>query len=291
MKTKEDSIINVISVLFMLIVALISIVPIVMIVTASFTSESSLIQYGYSVIPKEFSLDAYRMVFANNATVFRAYVVTIIVAVVGTTMSVIFSTQFAYSISRKNFAMKGVLSFAVYFTMLFSGGQVPMYILITRYLHLKNNLLAIILPNAVSGWNIFMLRTYISALPDELIEAAKIDGASEFEIFYKIIVHLAVGGIMTVTLTTALGYWNDWMSSLLYISDPKLYSLQYLLQTLLGKVEFMQKSSMQGLSGGDIPSETLRMATCVVSIGPMVCIFFFFQKYFVKGLTVGAVKG
>lgn len=288
----EARIITIISYLSFILFGLICLIPMLMVVSISFTSEQAITDYGFSLIPKELSLEAYKLLFSNPTQILNAYKVTAIITVVGTIMSVVFSSQAAYVLSRKTFFAHKQISFIFYFTQLFNGGLVPTYILVTQYLHLKNSLWSIIILMMISPWNVFLLRTYIKAVPESLIESAKLDGASEFRIFYQIIVPLTVSGIATVTITTSICYWNDWYNNMLYISEVDKYSLQYLLQTLLGKIDFLKQAGSVGMmTGMEVPEESLRMATCVVAIGPMAVLFLFVQKYFVKGITVGAVKG
>ena len=278
MKIREEKLAKLVAYLVMGAFALICIIPLIMIVIVSFTSERSIKQNGFQLIPEEFSLDAYRLLAANPGQLINAYGVTIFNTVVGTVLSVILVSQIAYTVSRKTFMFRKQLNLYIYITMLFSGGMVPTYILVSRYLNLRDSLWAIIITMLISPWNIFLLRTFFSAIPDSLIESAKLDGASEFRIFYQIIVPLSSGGIATVAITTAMGYWNDWYNNMLYISDVDKYSLQYLLQALLGKIDFMRQASNAGqIIVADMPQESLRMATCVAAVGPMVIIFLFFQ--------------
>lgn len=288
----EARVVSLVSYTSFILFGLVCLIPMLFVVAISFSSEQSIAEYGFQLIPKEFSVEAYRILFANPEQIINAYKTTAIVTVTGTILSVMFSAQAAYVMSRPIFFAQKQISFIFYFTQLFSGGLVPTYILVTQYLHLKNSLWAIILIAMISPWNVFLLRTYIKAVPESLIESAKLDGASEFRIFYQIIVPLTVSGIATVAITTAIGYWNDWYNNMLYISDVDKYSLQYLLQTLLGKIDFLKAAGDVGMvTGMEVPEETLRMATCVVAIGPMAILFLFVQKFFVKGITVGSVKG
>ncbi len=291
MKIREEKVAKIIAYLVMGLFALICIIPLIFIVIVSFSSERSIKQNGFQLIPKEFSLDAYRLLLANPGQLLNAYGVTIFTTVVGTLLSVILVSQIAYTVSRKTFVFRKQLNLYIYITMLFSGGMVPTYILVSRYLNLRDSLWAIIVTMLISPWNIFLLRTFFSTIPESLIESAKLDGAREFRIFYQIIVPLSSGGIATVAITTAMAYWNDWYQNMLYISDVDKYSLQYLLQALLGKIDFMRQASTAGqIITADMPQESLRMATCVAAIGPMIIIYLFFQKYFIKGMTAGAVK-
>ncbi|MBQ8637093.1 MAG: carbohydrate ABC transporter permease [Clostridia bacterium] len=293
MKTSTEArVISLVSYISFIIFGLICVIPMLMVISISFTSEQSIAENGFALIPKELSLEAYKILFANPEQILTAYKTTAIVTITGTIMSVLFTAQAAYVTSRPIFFAQKQISFVFYFTQLFNGGLVPTYILVTQYLHLKNSLWAIILILMISPWNVFLLRTYIKAVPESLIESAKLDGASEFRIFYQIIIPLTISGVATVAITTAIGYWNDWYQNMLYISDVDKYSLQYLLQTLLGKIDFLKAAGDVGMmTGMQVPEETLRMATCVVAIGPMAILFLFVQRFFVRGVTVGSVKG
>ena len=288
----EARVVTLVSYISFILFGLVCLIPMLMVVAISFTSEQAIAEYGFQLIPKEFSVEAYKILFANPDQVLNAYKTTAIVTVTGTVLSILITSQAAYVTSRSTFMAQKQISFMFYFTQLFSGGLVPTYIMVTQYLHLKDSLWAIILILMLSPWNVFLLRTYIKGVPESLIESAKLDGASEFRIFYQIVFPLTISGIATVTITTAIGYWNDWYQNMLYITDVDKYSLQYLLQTLLGKIDFLKAAGDVGmLTGMEVPEESLRMATCVVAIGPMAILFLFVQKFFVKGITVGSVKG
>ena len=203
-------------------------------------------------------------------------------------------SMLAYSISRREFAWRGPISFFVYFTMLFNGGLVPTYYLVTQVLHLKNTLPVLILPYLIVPWYVFLLRTFFSSLPHELIEAARIDGASELRIFFQLVLPLSTPVLATVGLFMILMYWNDWWLSLLYISEPKLFSLQYLLYSIMRNAEFLSsgQATMTGLlTSVKIPTQTLRMAMVVVAMGPIAVVFLSLQRYFVRGMLIGSIKG
>lgn len=291
---KNDYAIKVFSHVFLMIGALMCLLPFAMLLSISFTDEAEIIKNGFGLIPRVFSISAYKMLFQNPGTVLKAYGVTTTVTVCGTILSLVVSTQFAYTLSRKDFFLKKFLSGYLLVTMLFNGGLVPTYILISRYLNLKNNLLAILLPGCAGAWNIFVLKSYLRSVPLSIIEAAKIDGANELYIFYRIVVPMVTSGIATIGIFVALSLWNEWYNTMLYITDPDLYSLQYLLQMLLQQVEMLQVSQSGGAGGllgrADIPKHSLRMATCAVAIGPIIFVFLIFQKYFISGITIGAVK-
>ena len=283
--------------LFFIIFSLTFIIPFVLIISASFTKESQLVEHGYSLIPKVFSTDAYQYVFRSPQQLLTSYGVTIFYSLAATLLSMMVMMLMAYPLSRPNYKYKKPVTFFVFFTMLFSGGLVPSYILITKYLHLGNTILVYILPYLANAFHIIVIRTFFQGLPQATIESAKIDGASELQIFFKIIIPLSKPVIATVSLLTLLARWNDWNTALIYIRDKNLYSLQYLLQQILREAQFIKdmatSSPVAGvtLDASSIPSETARFAMCIVAAGPMLVVFPFFQKYFAKGLTVGAVKG
>lgn len=273
----------------MIILALLCIIPFLIVVSISFSSAESIQMNGYQLIPSSWSADAYRSIFAEPDTIIRAYGVNIYVTVIGTILALLISILTAYVLSRKSFIGRRALNFYMFFTMLFSGGMVPQYILMTQYLNLKNSLWSIILLGLVVPYQIFMMRTFFQSMPDSLIEAAKIDGASEFTVLFKIVVPMNTGAIATVAIMLVLNFWNDWYRCMLYITKPKLYNLQYMLQAMMGKVTFASQSGMSTTT--EIPQDSLRMALCVFAVGPTILIFPFFQKYFISGLATGAVKG
>ena len=276
-----------------IVLVLMYIIPFILTISISFSDETSLIRNGYSLIPHVFSLEAYKMVFNNPAQIFQSYKVTIIFTVTATALSVLVMGVMAYPLSRPNFRFRGPLSFYVLFTMLFSGGMVPTYLLIVKYLHLDNTIWVYILPGLVSAYNLIIIRTNYKSLPEELIEAAKMDGATELYICFKIVMPLCKSVLASVGFLFFVAKWNDWNTALLYITDPKLYSLQYLLQKILNEAEFLKQLAEAGeLMGGEVfPSESYRYAMALVAAGPVLCVFPFFQKYFAKGMTLGGVKG
>lgn len=266
--------------------------PFMMLVAVSFTEETALFQNGYQLIPETFSTLAYSLTFRNMEQMIRAYGVTICFSVASTLLSTLVMGLLAYPLSRSNFLWKRQLNFYVFFTMLFSGGMVPTYLLITKTLHLQNSMWVYILPGLVSAYNVMIIRTNYRSLPSELIEAAKMDGASELFTCFKIVMPLSKPGLASVAFLFFVGKWNDWMTSMLYIKNPDLYSLQYLLQRLLSEMDFLKNAASQGmLDMATPPVETLRFAMALVAAGPVLVIFPFFQKYFAKGMTIGGVKG
>lgn len=272
--------------------AAVCLVPFIIIVSSSLTSEQSIIRGGYALWPREFSLEAYRTIFQNPLVIVRGYGVTILVAAVGTVCSVFLNVMTGYVLQRRDFRWRNVLSFYFFFTTLFSGGLVPWYILCVKYLGLRDNLLALIVPTLVSVWNILLVKGYMNGIPFEITESAKVDGANDFIIFVRLILPVAKPVVATVGLFTALTYWNDWFSCMLFINDEKLYSLQYLLYKLMGSIQAMRNiASQSGALVQSIPIESTKMALTVVVTGPIVLLYPFVQRFFVKGITLGAVKG
>lgn len=272
--------------------------PILLMISLSFTSEKEYFETGVKLIPNMPTLDSYKTLFRYPERIINAYGVTIFITVVGTSLNLLISSMIAYSLSRNNYKYRNVISFMLYFTMLFSGGLVPFYILITQYLHLKDNILVLILPGLGSPMTIFLLRTYFRSVPDTLFEAAKIDGASEFRMFITILLPLSLPGLASVGLSLFLAYWNEWYNALLFIDKKELYPLQLMLQNIsewINQVRLMQTSGM-GASAGvnatalNVPTKGVQAATALIVAGPVLFIFLFFQKYFVSGITLGGVK-
>lgn len=265
--------------------------PFAIILGSSFETESNFATYGFPIIPKDFTTKAYQMVLGDSQ-IFKAYGVTIFTTVVGTLFSMFLTITMAYPLSLKKLRFRNFFTFYVYFTMLFGGGLVPTYLLITRTLGMKNSIWVLIIPVAFGAWNMFLMRNFFNGIPPELAESAYVDGANDMQILWKIILPVSVPGIATISLFYALGYWNQWFNAMLYIDDSNLVPLQYLLMRMLRNVEAMREMARTtGVSMGEIPTNSLRMATTVVAIGPVVLLYPFAQKYFTSGLTVGAIKG
>jgi putative aldouronate transport system permease protein len=270
------------------------IVPFILIISISLSNEKQIIELGYSFIPRNFELTAYEYIFKTPKVILSAYNVTTISTVVGTFLSVFLMALIAYPLSKPDFHGRKFISFYIFFTMIFNGGLVPTYILISQYLKLNDTIWVFIIPGLINAWHVFLLRTFFSKLPESIVESALIDGAGEFRIFFSMIIPLSTPVLATVALFGALARWNDWFTAMLYINNDKLLTLQYLLQKILLNIQTLQQQEMAGLSigtGVDIPSETVRMAMAIVAAGPMLLVFPFFQKYFVQGLTMGSVKG
>ncbi|MDR2751561.1 MAG: carbohydrate ABC transporter permease, partial [Clostridiales bacterium] len=266
--------------------------PMLMVISISFTPESVIRVNGYSLIPSKLSLEAYKYIFLKPMQIVRAYGVTITTTVCGVAIGLWCTSTLAYAISRADYAYRNMTMRFVFFTMLFSGGLTATYMLVARGLHMKDTLFALILPSAMQGWYVLLMRGFFSSLPSSVIESAKIDGASELQTFTKVVLPISVPGMATVGLFLALGYWNDWYASLLYIDNPNLVSLQFLLYKTMSNIEFLKSiaSQIAGLKIDvmSLPSLSARMAMCVVAAGPMLVAFVFLQKYFIKGITVGS---
>lgn len=290
--TTSRIIFNIISYLSLTFIALLCLLPFIMLISGSFTSEQAIRFEGYSIFPREFTTEAYEMIFKYPEKILKAYGVSIFITVIGTIAGLFFLTMTAYVISRKDFKYRNVISFYFYFTTLFNGGMVCTYIFYIQYLHLKDNLLALILPMMMNAFYLLIMRSFIAAIPVALIESAKIDGAGEFRIFIQIILPLLKSGLATIGLFIALGYWNDWYNAMLYLNSEEKYPLQYMLYNMLQKQEAMaQMASQVGRRVENLPTSGLKLAMAVVATGPIVLLYPFVQKYFVKGITIGSVKG
>ncbi|MDY4975420.1 MAG: carbohydrate ABC transporter permease [Clostridia bacterium] len=291
---KSEKVSKIIIHIFFVILSLIFIIPIWTLFAISITSDADIVNYGYQLIPKNVDWGAYKYIFTSASSILTSYKVTIIISAVGTFLSTVIGAMCAYTISRYDFAYRSRVTFYMFFTMLFGGGMVPSYILMTQFLHTQNTYWAMILPGMINVWNIFIMRTFFQQIPSSIIESATIDGASELKIFIKIIVPLSTPALATIGLLQLLGYWNAWMPAMLYVTKQELYPLQYLLQSMLRNMqEIMKNIELTGMmiDTGSLPMESMRMAMAVLAVGPILLIFPFFQKYFVQGLTVGSVKG
>jgi putative aldouronate transport system permease protein len=270
-------------------ISLVCLIPMLLIISISLSSQEEVVTQGFSLLPQGFTTFAYEYVLKVPGQLLRAYGVTALVTVVGTTIGLLFASLLGYILSRDDFMLRGPLSFYVFFTMLFNGGLIPTYILVTRYLHLKDSLLALILPRLVDPYFVLILRTYFAQLPQEILEAARMDGAGEWRTFFQIVVPLSTPPLATIGLFYLLMYWNDWFLGLLYIDVPHLVPLQYLLYKLMAAIRFL--ASNPQTTGVPIPVQPARMAMAVLAAGPAIFAFLLVQKYFVRGLTVGALKG
>jgi multiple sugar transport system permease protein/putative aldouronate transport system permease protein len=286
-----DLLTNVVAYLFITLFALLCLVPFFLVAGSSFTDEVTLVKEGYNMWPRKFSLDAYRLALRSN-DIGSAYRVTVFITAMGTFLSMLFTCTVSYAMSVKSFRLRGKIAFFFYFTMLFNGGLVATYLLISKYLNMRNNIWVLILPSMLSAYNILIMRNFFSGIPDSLAESARIDGANEASILFRIILPVSTPGIATISLFYALGYWNEWYKVLLYITDSKLFTLQYLIMRILRQVNYASTlPSDVVFNTGTLPAYSFRMAAIVLAIGPIVLLYPFLQKYFVSGLTVGSVKG
>jgi putative aldouronate transport system permease protein len=284
--------------LLLLLASLAFILPFVMVVSVSLSSEKDIGRLGYRLTPARIDLTAYEYVFRDVSKIVRAYGVTALQAVLGTVLAVVIMALVGYVISRKTCAFRRPLTFFILFTMLFSGGLVPSYIINTQWFGLGNKFWAYVFPVLANGFNIIIFRTFFSRLPAEIFESAHLDGASELRIFTGLVVPLSAPVFAAISFLFLQGRWDEWFGCLIYIRNEKLYTLQYLLQRILLDAEFMRQLAMnaQGVHWNEIsisslPTESMRYAMCIVAAGPMLVIFPFFQRYFTEGLTIGAIKG
>ncbi|RAP75154.1 carbohydrate ABC transporter permease [Paenibacillus montanisoli] len=282
--------------LFFIAISVVFIVPLWSIISISLSKESDLVTVGYRLIPLNLDFQAYQYIFDNPLPILNAYKVTSIMSFAGTCLSVLMISMCAYALSRSDFKYRSIITFYLFFTTLFSGGLVPYYLLMTKVLHLQNSYAALIIPLLGSVWFVFLMRTFFQQLPDSLVESATLDGAGELRIYFTMIVPLSTPVMATVGLLQLLAYWNSWYQALLFIDKQELYPLQYLLQVMMSNIQEILRNMQENVpvdagAAVQIPTESTRMAMCILAIGPMLFIFPFFQKYFAKGLTVGSVKG
>ncbi|MEC0177137.1 carbohydrate ABC transporter permease [Paenibacillus favisporus] len=280
--------------IFWLIVAF-CLVPFLLLITASFTDEDAIVREGYSFFPSEWSLDSYVFIFQKSGEILNSYGISVIVTILGTLASLVLMTLLAYPLSKKDLPLRNFFSFIVFFTMLFNGGLVPTYLIYSNVFHITNTLLALIVPGLlVSAFYVILLRTFFTvSVPEAVLESANMDGAGEFRIFVQMALPLSLPVLATVGLFQVINYWNDWFNGLIYISDSRLYSIQVLLNTILLNVQYLLDNVdySSRVDGSSIPTQGVRLAIAVIGALPIVLTYPFFQRFFVKGLTVGAVKG
>lgn len=278
--------------LIFILLCVVAVAPFLLLISSSLTEEATLIREGYNFFPAKFSLESYVYLLGSAEKMIRGYGITIFVTVVGTSLGCLCTLLLAYPLSRREFPLRGVMSFIVFFCMLFNGGLVPSYMMWTQTFHIKNTIWALIFPSLLmNGFYINMMRSYFKAnIPDALVEAARLDGAGEYTTLWKVVIPLSVPMVATMALMQGLAYWNDWNNSLYYITNEKLFSIQAILNTIISNVQFLATNT-EAAAGMTLPSVGIRMAIAVVGIIPILCIYPFFQKYFVKGIVVGGVKG
>jgi ABC transporter, permease protein len=280
---------------FVIVFSLICLYPFLMVVGGSLMTNSEVVNDGFKIIPKEPTLASYKLLLGNGKLILNGYKITLIVTIIGTIGSIFVNGMMGYVLSRKKMHGRKILNLYVLITMLFNGGMVPWYLVCTRYLHLQNSIFALILPSIVSAWYIFLIRNYFFGVPEEMWESAKLDGAGEFLIFRKIYFALAKPVIATVVLFAALCYWNDWWLGLMLIDDTAKQPLQMLLRTMMSNIQYLQTMSQQSSEAqamlASVPGDGVKMAMVIVTTGPIILLYPFVQKYFMKGIMVGAVKG
>lgn len=271
--------------------ALFCVLPVLLIFIVSFTKETAIIQNGYSFFPKEWSLDAYEMLFENGAQVLRCYGNSVLVTVVGTILAVVITAMASYSLSNPSVRYRDGIAMFFFVTMVFNGGMVPWY-MICKKVGLSENYLALLIPTLIfSPFNLFLVRNYMREIPTSLMESAKLDGANDGQIAFRIYFPLCKPILATAALFYGIGYWNDWWNSIMLVTDAKYYPIQYYLMKLKSDLNFMRNLQSAGMAGGVAPTESLQMATAVITIGPIILLYPFLQKYIVKGLVIGGVKG
>jgi putative aldouronate transport system permease protein len=293
---KSDRKFQILSNIIMMLGTLITVLPFALLIISSFTKNTDITLYGYTFIPKQWSLDAYSYIYRERKQIFNAYI-TVLVTTVGTAIGLLMSILYAYVLSKPHFPGKRFFSLFLFFTMLFNGGLVPTYIMYTQFFHIKNTVFALIIPSLLMGaFNVILIRSYLqNNIPQALTEAAFIDGASEYQIVYKIVFPMAKPIIATIGLFIGLAYWNDWMNGLYYVTNTNLFSIQQLLTNMMRNIEYLSKNANTNINlsniANGIPQATVRMAIAVIGILPILIVYPFVQKYFVKGISLGAVKG
>lgn len=293
-KSYDRVLFQLISCLVLGILSVVCVIPFWLVISGSLSKQQSIQLNGYRLIPEEFSLDAYRMLFKIPEELIRAYGVTILVTVVGTGLGLLVTSMAAYVLANRKFRYRYQVSFFFYFTSIFGGGLVPWYIFNTKYLHFHNSIIALILPILVNVTYLLILKSYMMSIPESLYESAYLDGAGDLTVYFRIALPLCKAGLATVGLFIALNYWNDWYNAMLFLDEGRrdLYPLQYYLNNILTKAQAMNAAAARsGIPASEVPGEPMKLAMTVVATGPIVLLYPFLQKYFVKGVTIGAVKG
>jgi len=298
MKTKEEKRYQLFGNIIMIILSACAIIPLILLVISSFTDNDTLIRNGYSFVPEKLSLYAYEYIFNTGNSVIHAYGISILLTALGTTLSLVITTMLAYTLSKKYVPGRGILTFLVFFTMLFNGGLVPTYMNYTNTFGIKNTFWALLVPNLLmNGFNVLLMKSYfVTGVPEEVLEAAQIDGAGEFKTFIKIALPLAKPVVATIGLFVGIAYWNDWQNGYVYLTKrTDLYSIQNLLNRMIQNIQFLSQNSSNisnaNVGLASIPSVSVRMAMAVAGILPIILIYPFVQNNFVKGITLGGVKG
>lgn len=290
-KDSQSTLLEAVAILIISLIAIFCAIPFIFILSGSFSTESEIVVNGYSLLPQGFTLNSYKTVLNLGNRISQAYLVTIFITVVGTALGLLTTSMSGYILSRSDFKHRNKAAFFIYFTTLFSGGMIPSYMVNVNILHLNNSIWVMILPAIMSPFNIFLFRNFVKSIPDSLVESAKIDGAGDFRVFLQIILPLSKPALATIGLFLALGYWNQWFLCNLYIKDKNLFTLQYLLYSMLANMDAMLRDRSLSDSIQQIPTETMKLATAMLATGPVLLFYPFVQKYFVGGLTIGGVKG
>ena len=291
---RDRVVFDVLSHVILAVLAACCLLPFLLVLSGSFSDQTSILTHGYQLIPETFSLAAYQTLFKIPEDLLRAYGVTIFVTGVGTLLGLFLTSMAAYVLSSRNFRYRYQMSFFFYFTSIFGGGLVPWYIFNTKYLHFHNNIIALILPILINVTYLLILKSYMAGIPEALYESARLDGAGDFTIYRRVAMPLCKAGLATVGLFIALNYWNDWYDAMLFLDEGRsdLYPLQYFLNNILTKAQAISAAAARsGLPMSEVPSEPMKLAMTVVATGPIILLYPFLQKYFVKGVTIGAVKG
>ncbi|MBP3965840.1 carbohydrate ABC transporter permease [Paenibacillus lignilyticus] len=290
---KTNRLFQTFNITFFSVISLVTLVPLLYVVAVSFTTDAEISASGYQLIPKQFSGLAYSYLLQTPKALLNAYFITILVTILGTLLSLLMTSTVSYVMTRRDYRYSNATSFYVFFTMLFNGGLVPTYLVVTKVLHIQDTLWVLFLPYAVSPMFAMLMRGFLKEIPYEVIESGKVDGAGEFRIFASIVMPLAKPALATVGLFYALAYWNDWWLAMLYISNEKLIPLQFMLQRIMSNLQYLTSNMQAGLNidMSQIPGESSRMAIALLAIGPMMFAFPLFQRHIVRGLTLGAVKG
>lgn len=288
----SDKIIRGFGYAFITLYAVCCIIPFLIIVSSSFTSEAVIRAEGVQLFPKDITLEAYKMV-TKSGGIWKSYALTIIMTLVGTTLGLSIISMTGYALQRKDFHFRNAISFYIYFTSLFSAGLAPYYLLMTQTYHLQDSYLAVLLPLLMSPWLIILMKNFVKAIPHEITESGKIDGAGDMKIFVSLILPMLKPALATIGLFLALGYWNEWYQSSLFLgSKVAVKPLQYTLYEVVNKIDALKNSvAGQFVNIADIPQESVKMANAVLATGPIVLLYPFVQRYFISGITVGAVKG
>lgn len=294
-QAKRHDVPQIIAFVVLTLVSISVVIPFLLIVSSSLTSPQTLNLHGYTLIPPHFSWIAYRYIFHYPAVILRSYGVTITITIVGTVGAVLLTSMTGYALSRKDFRFVRPMTFYVFFTMLFSGGLVPYYILMTHYLHLENSIFSMIIPGLLTPFNVLIMKGFLAKIPLEIIESAKMDGASEFRIFFRIVIPLSTPALATLALLISFAYWGEWYNALLFINNQNLVPLQLMLYNIMNTVNFLATNPAAAATGlnvnvSNLPTISAQMAMVVLAAGPMMVVFPFFRRYFVQGLTVGSLK-